>query len=402
MLLALMGWAFLGTRFNLGTESSRLAFGALAASFAITGATTLLLARGADAARLGMGQVVSDQLVWTVLVYISGGVASAATPFYGLTCLAGAIVVGARGAFVGGATALLSFCTLGVGFWSGWLHGPKDQPAEIYDFAPDEIAFHVGVNLLGIVVVSLLAAYLAERLRLTGGKLVEAEARADRAERMAALGRLAMGLAHEIRNPLGSIAGSAQMLGMAPSMAPDDKRLCEIIQREAARLNDLVTDMMDLARPRPAIPNAVDAAGIARDVATLTESSGRGGTDVGVDYRGPMTPLLVTADPALLRQLIWNLVRNAVQASSADERVSLSLSVVGGRVSLVVEDRGVGIEPDAMGRLFDAFFTTRSQGTGVGLAVVKRIADEHGWPVLVESDRGQGARFTLDLGPPLS
>jgi signal transduction histidine kinase len=280
---------------------------------------------------------------------------------------------------------------------------PPDQPATLYHLTTSEFVYYGLVNLLILIVVTLLSGYLAERLRLAGGQLVQAEARADRAERMAALGRLAAGLAHEIRNPLGGIAGSIQLLRENPALSDEDRELCEIIQREAARLDDLVTNMMDLVRQRKPEFTDVDAARIARDVVELAAKSGRGGSDVGVVYFGAESAI-VRADAAQLKQLVWNLVRNAVQASSPGEEVAVSVVFSDtGEAVLSVTDSGPGIEPEARERLFDAFFTTRSHGTGVGLAVVKAIADEHGFAIDVESAEGRGATFRVHLGlqPPI-
>ena len=108
---------------------------------------------------------------------------------------------------------------------------------------------------------------------------------------------------------------------------------------------------------------------------------------------------LVRADSAQLRQLVWNLVRNAVQASEAGEEVRVSVARESNSVELAVVDHGVGIEEAQMPRLFDAFFTTRSQGSGVGLAVVKRIADEHGFLIHVKSEAGRGAAFRVLMTP---
>jgi signal transduction histidine kinase len=280
------------------------------------------------------------------------------------------------------------------------LHGPADQNPAFFTTNTDDILYHFGVNVLGIVVVALLAGYLAERLRLTGGQLVEAEERAKRAERLAVLGGLASGLAHEIRNPLGSIGGSIRLLSANRNLSEEERLLCDIIQRETNRLNELVTDMVDLARVRVPEFTEIDVATLVQEVVVLASASGRAASDVAVRYVGPSASVTVSADEAQLRQLVWNLVRNAVQASSAGAEVRVFIERTPERgVLLGVEDDGPGIDPAVIPRLFDPFYTTRSHGSGIGLAVVRRIADEHGFEIAVSSRKGQGARFTVVLGP---
>jgi two-component system sensor histidine kinase HydH len=396
--LALIGIFHLRGGFNIGSFTVRAALATVAASFALAGIYAAVLRTGRHIELLAHAQLVADQVVWTVVIYLSGGASSGATSFYGLTCLLGAILTGLRGAAFAAVAGSVCYWALVLLLQYRVLAIPPDQPAGLYQLTTDEVAYYLLVNLLVIVVVTLLAAYLAERLRLTGGELERARERAEQAERMAALGRLAAGLAHEIRNPLGSIAGSIQLLKAGRALDQEDRQLCEIVQREAARLNDLVTDMMDLARPRRPDFASVDAASVAREVVALASKSGRAVTDVEVVYAG-LERAVVRADGAQLRQLVWNLVRNAVQASSAGDRVVVTVEADEAHAELTVQDNGVGIDQSAKARLFDAFFTTRSQGTGVGLAVVKRIADEHGFSIDVESLEGQGAKFMVDLGP---
>jgi signal transduction histidine kinase len=283
----------------------------------------------------------------------------------------------------------------------GWILPPADQPPAVYHVATQELLYAGVVNLLAMLVVTVLAGSLAERLRVTGGRLVAAEERADHAERLAALGRVATALAHEIRNPLGSISGCIQLLRVNRALSDEDRRLCAIIVSEASRLNDLVTDMLNLARPQRPQLTSVDAAATAREVVELAAQSGRAVSDVRVRYSG-VDHATICADSAQLRQLIWNLVRNAVQASSAGREVRVSV-VTNGQTEptaqLTVQDDGVGLSDQAKERIFDAFFTTRAQGTGVGLAVVKRIADDHRFAITVESTSGRGATFRVQLGP---
>jgi signal transduction histidine kinase len=377
--LLLGATAFFYLRGALGRypQSQTIVLGSIGAAFALAGIYAALLRRKRHLRRLAEGQLVLDQLTWTALVYVTGGATSGATSFYGLTCLVGAILIGIRGAAIAAVTGVAAFGALCAGFGIGSIAPPADQRGGNYVLGWDAILYPLGVNVLGIVVVALLAGYLAERLRHTGGALAEANERAASAERLAVLGRIAAGLAHEIRNPLGSISGCIELLREAPGLGDEDRRLCDIIQREAGRLNQLVSDMMDLARPRKPEPVPVDVTSMARDVVELASRSERSAEDVRVRYEGPDTPVWALCDGAQMRQVLWNLVRNGVQASGAGKTVTVSVKETPKRVLLAVTDQGPGIEPGAEAKLFDAFYTTRSKGAGLGLAVVRRIIDDH-------------------------
>ena len=400
--LALVGSLYLGGQYEARYYTLKVGLITFGSGFLLTALYAGILRRGVNVELLADAQLVLDQMTWTVVVYLTGGAASGATSFYGLSCLVGAALTGLRGASVAAVSGGICYGALVTALAKRWVLPPPDQPATIYLPSSEELSFYVTVNLLVLVVVMLLAGTLADRLRWTGGELIAATQRANQAERMAALGRLAAGLAHEIRNPLGSIAGSVQLLRTGKALDDEERQLCDIIQREANRLNDLVTDMVDLSKPRKPSLTVVDAATVAREVVALASKSGRAVADVDVAFDGDDKPALVQADSAQLRQLVWNLVRNAVQASEADQVVTVSVRTEADGVVLSVVDHGVGIDETQMPRLFDAFFTTRSQGSGVGLAVVKRIADEHGFLIHVKSEAGRGACFRVLMGAPAS
>jgi len=400
--LLLGATAFLYLRGDLGQypESQLVVFASIGSAFALAAVYATVLRSGKHLRRLAEAQVVLDQLTWTAIVWVSGGATSGATSFYGLTCLVAAILIGLRGAALAAVAGMASFAILCSSFALGWMKPPADQALMHYVVTWDGMIYPLLLNGLGITVVALLAGYLAERLRRTGGALLRAEARATAAERLAMVGRLAAGLAHEIRNPLGSISGSVQMLREAPGLGEEDKRLCDIIQGETERLNNLVSDMMDLARPKKPEPESVDVAALAREVVALASKSDRGGSgDVTVRYKGPSEPLVAECDAAQMRQVLWNLVRNGVQASAAGSTVTVAVEEAGDRVRMLVTDEGPGIPPEAVERIFDAFYTTRSHGAGIGLAVVRRIIDDHaavGATIDVHST-ANGATFEVGL-----
>ena len=403
LTLLLVSTAFFYLRGALGVypQSQGIVFSTIGAAYALAAIYATVLRSGKHLQRLAEAQIVLDQLTWTAIVYVSGGATSGATSFYGLTCLVGAILIGLRGAAMAAVSGITIFAVLCAGFASETIRPPRDQGAANYVVGWDGIVYPLAVNALGIVVVALLAGYLAERLRRTGGALAEANERALAAERLALLGRVAAGLAHEIRNPLGSISGSIEMLREAPGLSEEDRRLCDIVQREAARLNHLVSDMMDLSGPRKPVPDDVDVAALAREVVELASRSDRSGSgDVTVNYRGPEGALRARCDAAQMRQVLWNLVRNGVQATGAGTTVTVSVSAVGDRVEMAVTDEGPGIAKEAALKIFDAFYTTRAGGAGIGLAVVRRIIEDHkrlGATLEVRGAGEPGATFVVGL-----
>jgi two-component system sensor histidine kinase HydH len=384
--------------------SLRIVFLTIVAGFAQAAVYAAVLRTGKRLQSLAWAQIAIDQLTWTAIVYVSGGAASGATSFYALTCLMGAILVGRRGATFAAGLGVGIYAMLCASFHFGWVHPPADQNSASYAVEAHDLIYPLLLNTLGVSVVALLAGYLAERLRLTGGALQVATARAYEAERLAVLGRIAAGLAHEIRNPLGSITGSIEMLRESPELSDDDRRLCDIVQREARRLNDLVGDMVDLSKPRPPRAEATDIAALARDVVALASNAARG-SDVIVSYDGPQDAAVARCDGGQMRQVVWNLVRNAIQASTAGSTVTVRVVPDAREVTLAVEDQGEGIPEDIGSHIFEDFFTTRTHGAGIGLAVVRRIMEDHaamGARIAVERAVHGGARFRVTLSRDVS
>lgn len=380
--------------------SVQLVIAVLALAFALSGIYAWLSKAQRYLAVLVPTQLIVDQLIWTVVAYLSGGVSSAATSFYGVTCLIGALLGGFRGAAVAAGAAVACYATLAAGLATGLLVVPPDQPASLYALSPNDILTSGVPTLLMLVTVVLLAGTLTERLRATGGQLLRAEARADQAEREAELGRLAAGLAHEIRNPLGAISGSVALLSAGTDLSEEQRQLQSIILRETERLNELLSDMLNLANPRAPQRQRVEVSALVSDLVKLAQHSGRGGTDVVVEAEVD-GELYCDADEGMLRQMLWNLVRNAVQASKPGSRVLVVLQTIDEDVCVDVVDHGGGLTAEAKARIFDAFYTTRSKGTGIGLAVVKRIADQHGYAIEVLDTEGGGATFRVNMGPPV-
>lgn len=404
LLLVAIGFFYLRGELSVYPQSQSIIVATIGTAYALAAVYATVLRSGKHLRRLAEVQIVLDQLTWTAIVYVSGGATSGATSFYGLTCLVAAILVGLRGAALAAVSGITIYLLLCVGFASRWIGPPRDQTTANYVVDWSGIVYPIAVNSLGVVVVALLAGYLAERLRMTGGALAVANERAFAAERLAMLGKIAAGLAHEIRNPLGSISGSIEMLREAPGLSQEDRLLCDIVQREAARLNQLVSDMLDLSGPKRPEPTNVDVASLAREVVQLASRSDRSGSgDVTVTYDGPDDALVARCDAGQMRQVLWNLVRNGVQATAAGTKVTVSVRASDARVEMTVTDEGPGISGEAANKIFDAFYTTRSHGAGIGLAVVRRIIDDHApFGATIEVQSGEPNPPTSLDSPPSS
>jgi signal transduction histidine kinase len=223
--------------------------------------------------------------------------------------------------------------------------------------------------------------------------LRQAQERLLRQERLAALGELSAAVAHEVRNPLGVIFNSLGSIRRLLRPQGDARMLLDIVGEEAERLNRIVGDLLDFARPsQPQLrPEPLDRV---VEEAVAAALAGRSGEVEVVREVAPGLPL-VPLDARLVRQAVVNLAINAAQAMPRGGRLTVRLRTEPRAAVLELEDTGGGISDDVRGRIFEPFFTTKATGTGLGLAVVKRIVDGHGGEVGVTSRPGAGTTFTL-------
>ena len=226
--------------------------------------------------------------------------------------------------------------------------------------------------------------------------LFQTEEQLRRADRLSALGELSAGMAHEIRNPLGSIKGAAEILkdGYGPE-APQHEFI-EILLKETDRLNKIVQEFLSFARPKPPELREEDVNEILESVLTLTAQSARKAA-ISVEKRLDHNIGKWNLDADLLKQAFLNLVLNSIQAMPDGGILTIMSSRRDDGIEVKIVDTGMGISAENRKKLFSPFFTTKKDGTGLGLAITYRIVQNHRGTIDVASEPGKGAAFTISI-----
>ncbi len=226
-----------------------------------------------------------------------------------------------------------------------------------------------------------------------------------RVDRLATIGEMAARIAHEIRNPLASVSGSIQILQKELTLDGANRRLMEIVLRETKRLNGLLTEFLNFARPEHSTPRKMDLSKVLRETLTLFLEQ----TTQSCSLKVEISPgLMIYADSKRLTQVVWNLLNNALEAMPhggdlivrafwASGDLPAGLDSEEGWLVVEVEDSGVGISEEVRDKVFDPFFTTKEKGTGLGLSIAHRLVEEMGGRIELQSQPGKGSRFSLWL-----
>ncbi len=233
------------------------------------------------------------------------------------------------------------------------------------------------------------------KLREQADQIIEIEEQLRRADRLSALGELSAGMAHEIRNPLGSIRGTAEIL--KENVPPDDPKheFAIILIKEVERLNQVLEDFLHFARPKPVEEGRVNLNNVVQDVLDLTRQQiFKNKIDVIKEF-GEIPEVPGQAEQ--IKQAVLNLVLNALQAMPDGGRLTIVTARDSTHAMISIADTGPGVDPANRERIFNPFVTTRADGTGLGLAITQRIIQGHAGFIDLQSQPGQGAKFTIAL-----
>jgi two-component system sensor histidine kinase PilS (NtrC family) len=216
-------------------------------------------------------------------------------------------------------------------------------------------------------------------------------------ERMAALGRLSAGIAHEIRQPLTAMTGALKELARFAPLEEDDKQLVRIVTRESQRLNKIITDFLDYSRDKSYTFAQLEIAPLIEETLLLLERDAAARGKFQIERKFAAHDLRVMVDRDAIKQVFWNLCNNALRAMPGGGILSVGLDGNTDWVRISIKDTGVGLDPSVTAQIFEPFQSGFTGGTGLGLAIVYRILQAHGGRIRVEAQQGQGAEFIVEL-----
>ncbi len=274
-----------------------------------------------------------------------------------------------------------------------------DQPPRFETdlMTPDNFAVRVGYG------ISPLFAETGETtgLILTFQDLTDIRSMEEsirRKDRLAAVGRVAAGLAHEIRNPLGAMRGSIQVLQLNTPPESSNAKLMDIVLRESDRLNNIITNFLSYARPRVSDFSEIDVRQAVSDTFTLLEHSPDITEHHVLEADLPAEPVIISGDQTQLKQIFWNLARNAIGAMNDGGTLKVKLEKLNERrIRIEFKDTGCGMSASQVERLFEPFSTSTTGGTGLGLSIVYQIVRDHNGTINVRSLENEGTTITVEL-----
>lgn len=351
----------------------------------------------------------SDKKLWGRLLLVTAGIVATSaghylTPrelllwhnifqrLYYLPIVYAAISFGWPGGLAAAAVSAVCYIPHIVLTWAGWRHYSANQYAELVVF------FLVG-TVTGVLADrerrrEMELRRTAEQLRRVYRELQDSFEQIKRADRLSAVGQLSAGLAHEIRNPLASIEGAAEILGQESSGEEMRQEFLGIIRKECRRVNRLLSELLDFARPRKPEWREVDVGRVLDNViGLLSHSAEKNGIILRKDVPAKLPPLL--CDQEQLTQVVLNLTINATQAMPDGGEILLSARARDSNLLIQVRDEGIGIKDEDLDRIFDPFYTTKDYGTGLGLSVAHQIVTQHGGAISVQRNPGKGMTFSV-------
>lgn len=373
-------------------------YGLISSIFFISFVYALLISRTQRKATLAYIQIIIDTFVVSAIILVTGGFSSIFSFLYLLVIIYASMLFYKRGSMI---IAVISSIQYGVMVdleYYRLLHPfGLDAGFVAVDYSWVYVLYKVIMTMGACFAVAFLSGFLSERERRTKQELIKMEAHVKRVDKLAALGEIAAGLAHEIKNPLASLTGSIQLIRDDYHDHPEHYKLMQIVLREADRLSSLVNNFLLFARPPSGKSEKLNLSQILSETIEIFEKDSVFVDKISIDKK--LAPnLWFEMDPDHFRQILWNLLLNAAEA--IQDQGSISIQVHPYKINFIdvlVTDEGCGIPETELASIFNPFFSTKSKGSGLGLSIVLSIVESYQCQIDVSSRVGEGTTVTLRL-----
>jgi two-component system sensor histidine kinase PilS (NtrC family) len=373
-------------------------YGVIATLFLLSFLYAVCLPRIIRYDRIAYVQVVIDSAIVTLILLATGSFESVFSFLYLVIIIYTSTILYRRGSLIVATLCSGQYLLLVVMEYLQWF----SPLTSIYILsAADQqlqfVVYRLAITVSACFAVAILSSHLSEQALRTKKELRIMGDRVRRVEKMAAVGEMGAGLAHEIKNPLASITGSIQLLREEIPFDTGQDKLMQIVLREADRLSALVGNFLLFARPPSGKSVPIELDNAIPETIRLVEQDQRCRNTVTINQSGE-TGLWITMDPDHFRQILWNLLLNALEAINGEGQVGVNLDTSGnGHVAVRISDDGCGMSDEQMKNIFDPFYTSKPHGTGLGLSIVHSILESYGGWLEVDSQMGKGTHFTMKI-----
>ena len=375
-----------------------LLYGLIIAIFIISLIYSLFLKRVKKEVTFAFIQTGVDTFFVTLIIFLTGGFISVFTFLFLVVIIYSSMLLPMRGTMVIAALCSLQFgCLVELEYFGILAPFGTNGNTLASEFDWYQIFFKLMITTLACFAVAVLSSLLSEQTRKSKEALRTMEGHVKRVEKMASIGEMAAGLAHEIKNPLASLTGSIQLLKEDMRYDSDHARLMQIILREADRLSSLASNFLFYARPPAGKVELIALDRALLETAELFEKDASNNGRIST-IKNVSPNVWITMDPGHLHQILWNLLLNAAEAIDGEGQIGIDMFPLKNRQACVkITDNGCGISQEALKSIFDPFVTTKPNGTGLGLSIVHRILEAYDAWLNVESELNKGTTVTLNF-----
>lgn len=343
-------------------------------------------------------QVFFDLLFITALVYFSGGLNGSFYFLYVFGIIQAAVLLSARAAYITAACAAILFGTLVDGMYFKII--PYFIPEQEMEWSFGHVIYSIFLAWGIFFVIAFLTNYLVENLKKAKGQLIRAKKELEIKRRLAVAGQVSASLAHEVRNPLAAIAGSAQLLSKELKLGGEQKKLLDIISKESRRVSQSVEEYLGFTIPGKKVFSWIDLSSLLKETLLILRRSGRmnGIYKLEGNYGRENMPYYGSSNQ--FKQIFWNLLTNSIKAMPGGGTLSINLEKLNGKeVQIRVADTGKGMTEEERERIFEPFYSGFREGKGLGMSIVRQIVKDYEGRIEIDSQlyKGTEVRITLPV-----